>query len=179
MAPDLLLVNEFDHVRFDVAADLFRLNYLERGQDTLGLGTAAAPAEYPFVFVAPSDTGVTSGFDLNDNGVVASAVGDAGYGDDALGSGAFPGQFCMAIFSKYPILYDEVRTFQTFLWKDMPGGRLPDDAATPEAQDWYSAEELAVFRLPSKSFWDVPVLIGGEVLHLLAAHPTPPTFDSP
>jgi hypothetical protein len=31
VAPDLLLVNEFDYVRFGVATDLFRLNYLERG----------------------------------------------------------------------------------------------------------------------------------------------------
>jgi 3-phytase/alkaline phosphatase D len=59
----------------------------------------------------------------------------------------------------------------------MPGARLPDDAATPEPRDLYSAEELAAFRLPSKSFWDVPVLVGGEVVHLLTAHPTPPTFD--
>ena len=178
VAPDLLLVNEFDYVRFGVATDLFRLNYLERGQDTLSLGSAA-PIEYPWVFAAPSNTGVASGFDLNNNGVVASTVGAVGYGDDALGFGAFPGQFGMAVFSHYPILYDEVRTFQTFLWKDMPGARLPDDAATPQPRDWYSAEELAVFRLPSKSFWDVPVLVDGEVVHLLTAHPTPPTFDGP
>ena len=178
-APDLLLVNEFDHVRFDVAADLFRLNYLERGQDTLGMGDEAPPIDYPYVYVAPSNTGVASGFDLNNNGVVASTVGAAGYGDDALGFGNFPGQYGMAVFSKYPILYDEVRTFQTFLWKDMPGARLPDDAATPQPNDWYSAEELEVFRLSSKSFWDVPVLVDGEVVHLLTAHPTPPTFDGP
>jgi hypothetical protein len=154
-APDLLLVNEFDYVRFDAAADLFRLNYLERGQDTLGLG-AAAPIEYPYVFVAPSNTGVASGFDFDNNGEVASAVGDRGYGEDALGFGLFPGQYGMAVFSKHPILYDQVRTFQTFLWKDMPGARLPDDPSTPEPADWYSAAELEVFRLPSKSFWDVP-----------------------
>jgi hypothetical protein len=59
------------------------------------------------------------------------------------------------------------------------GARLPDDPSTPEPRDWYSAAELEVFRLPSKSFWDVPVLVDGEVVHLLAAHPTPPTFDGP
>ena len=177
VAPDLLLVNEFDHVRFDVAADLFRLHYLERGQDTLGLGDPAAPIEYPYVFTAPSNTGVASGFDFDNNGIAASETGDRGYGEDALGFGVFPGQYGMAVLSKYPILYDEVRTFQTFLWKDMPGARLPDDPATPEPADWYSPEELEVFRLSSKNFWDVPVLVGGEVVHMLAAHPTPPTFD--
>ncbi|GAA0572184.1 endonuclease/exonuclease/phosphatase family protein [Craurococcus roseus] len=179
VAPDLLLVNEFDYAAYDAAADLFRLNYLERGQDTLGLGAAAPPIEYPPVFVAPSNTGVASGFDLDNNGAVASEPGDRGYGEDALGFGVFPGQYGMAVFSEYPILRDEVRTFQPFLWKDMPGARLPDDPATPGPGDWYSAEELEVFRLPSKSFWDVPVLVGGEVVHLLAAHPTPPAFDGP
>ena len=179
VAPDLLLVNEFDYVRHGVAADLFRLNYLEHGQDTLGLGDAAEPIEYPYVFVAPSNTGVASGFDLDNNGEAVTETGSRGYGEDALGFGVFPGQYGMAVFSKYPILHDQVRTFQTFLWKDMPGARLPDDPATPEPNDWYSAEELEVFRLPSKSFWDVPVLVDGEVVHLLAAHPTPPTFDGP
>ena len=41
-APDLLLMNEFDYVPVNAAADLFRSNYLEQGQDTLGLGSAAA-----------------------------------------------------------------------------------------------------------------------------------------
>lgn len=35
-------------------------------------------------------------------------------------------------------------------------------------------------RLSSKSHWEVPVrLPGGRLLHLLAAHPTPPVFDGP
>ena len=131
VAPDLLLVNEFDYARFDAAADLFRLNYLERGQDTLGLG-GAAPIEYPYAFVAPSNTSVASGFDLDNNGAVASEVGDRGYGEDALGFDVFPGQYGMAVFSRYPVLHDEVRTFQTFLWKDMPGApaRRPRYAGT-------------------------------------------------
>ena len=71
VSPDLLLVNEFDHAPFDAVADLFRLNYLERGQDTLGMGEAAAAIEHPYAFVAPSNTGVASGFDLDNNGAVA------------------------------------------------------------------------------------------------------------
>jgi 3-phytase len=106
---------------------------------------------------------------LNNDGRVVTEPGAPGYGDDALGFGAFPGQFGMAVFSKYPILEDQVRTFQTFLWKDMPGARLPDDPATPEPADWYSPAELEVLRLPSKSFWDVPVLVDGEVVHIIAA----------
>ena len=50
-----------------------------------------------------------------------------------------------------------MRTFQHFLWKDMPGAMLPDDPATAAPADWYSPAELDVFRLSSKSHWDVPI----------------------
>ena len=84
----------------------------------------------------------------------------------------------MAVFSKYPIQTDEVRTFQDFLWKDMPGALLPNDPAVPGEADWYSPEELDIFRLSSKSHWDVPIkLPGRKPVHFLVSHPTPPTFD--
>ncbi|GLI26369.1 endonuclease [Agromyces rhizosphaerae] len=162
--PDVLLLNEFDYVDGDVAIDLFRSDYLEVGQN------GAAPVEYPYAFVAPSNTGIPSGFDLNNDGFV-------GGGDDAFGFGFFPGQYGMAVLSKYPIATDDIRTFQYFLWADMPGALLPDDPATDAPADWYSDEELAVMRLSSKSHWDVPIEIGNETVHVLASHPTPPTFD--
>ena len=126
--------------------------------------------EFPYAFIAPSNTGVPSGFDLNNNGVVSG-------GDDAFGFGLFPGQFGMVVYSKYPILASTARTFQHFLWKDMPGAMLPDDPATAAPADWYSPEEQAVFRLSSKSHWDLPIRIGKEAVHFLVSHPTPPTFD--
>lgn len=84
----------------------------------------------------------------------------------------------MAVLSKHPILEEDVRTFQHFLWKDMPGALLPDDPNTAEPADFYSPEELDVFRLSSKSHWDVPVDVDGRTVHVLASHPTPPVFDS-
>ena len=162
--PDVVLVNEFDYVEGGQAAELFRENYLEVGHN------GAPPVDYPYYFVAPVNTGVPSGFDLNNNGTV-------GGGDDAFGFGLFPGQYGMVVFSKYPIATDGVRTFQHFLWKDMPGAVLPDDPATPEPADWYSPEELDVFRLSSKSHWDVPIDVGGSTVHFLVSHPTPPVFD--
>jgi hypothetical protein len=164
--PDVLLVNEFDFDAQGLAARLFQRNYLSVGHN------GAAPIHYPFRFVAPSNTGIPSGFDLDNNGTV-------GGGNDAFGFGAYPGQFGMAVYSRFPILRHRVRTFQLFLWKDMPGALLPDDPATPAPADWYSPEELAVFRLSSKSHWDVPVLVGGKVVHTLVSHPTPPVFDGP
>ena len=165
--PDVVLLNEFDYSGDAdpyAAADLFRENYLEVPQGT------GKPVEYPYAFVAPSNTGIPSGFDLNNNGTV-------GGGDDALGFGLFPGQYGMLVLSKYPIQHDRVRTFQDFKWQDMPGALLPDDPATAAPADWYSAEELAVLPLSSKSHWDVPVRVGRETVHVLAAHPTPPSFD--
>jgi 3-phytase/alkaline phosphatase D len=171
--PDVLLVNEFDFDAGGEAAQLFQENYLSVGQN------GANPVEYPYFYVAPSNTGVASGFDLNNNGTVVTTPGAPGYGEDALGFGNFPGQYGMVIYSKYPIDTENIRTFQNFLWKDMPGALLPDAPNTPEANDWYSPEELEVFRLSSKSHWDVPIEVNGETIHVLASHPTPPTFDGP
>ena len=164
--PDVLLINEFDFDAEGLAARLFQRNYLSVGHN------GARPIFYRYRFVAPSNTGIPSGFDLDNNGSVGGP-------NDAFGFGAFPGQFGMAVFSRYPILHDQVRTFQVFLWKDMPGALLPDDPATPAPADWYSPQELAVFRLSSKSHWDLPVLVGGKVIHTLVSHPTPPVFDGP
>ncbi|MEJ3405640.1 endonuclease/exonuclease/phosphatase family protein [Rathayibacter sp. YIM 133350] len=164
--PDVVLLNEFDYVPDGRAADAFRHNYLQVGQG------GAEPVTYPYAFVAPSNTGIPSGFDLNNDGTVGGP-------DDALGFGTFEGQYGMAILSKFPIVADKVRTFQKFLWKDMPGALLPDDPATPAANDWFSPEELKVVRLSSKSHWDVPVSVGSSTIHILASHPTPPTFDGP
>jgi hypothetical protein len=83
----------------------------------------------------------------------------------------------MVVLSRFPIESKGARTFRKFLWRDMPGALLPDDAATPTPADWYSPAMLAVLPLSSKSHWDLPVRIGGVTLHLLASHPTPPAFD--
>ena len=169
--PDILLINEFDFYPDGALAEAFQENYLSIGHN------GAEPIEYPYWFVAPSNTGVSSGFDLNNNGVIDTTPGDNAYGDDSLGFGVFEGQFGMAVFSKYPIDTGAVRTFQRFLWKDMPGALLPDDPATPAPADWYSPAELAIFRLSSKSHWDLPIDIDGTTVHFLVSHPTPPVFD--
>lgn len=157
-APDVLLINEFD---FDPSAvDLFRDNYLEVSQG------GAEPIEFPFFFIATSNTGIPSGFDFDNNGEVEG-------GNDAFGFGDFPGQFGMLVLSKYPIV--DARTFQNFLWNDMPGALLPVDPATGDS--WYSPEELEVFRLSSKSHWDVELQVRRAQVHFLVSHPTPPVFD--
>jgi Endonuclease/Exonuclease/phosphatase family len=103
--------------------------------------------------------------------VVVTTPGAPGYGDDSYGFGAFPGQFGIVVYSKYPILADQARTFQLFKWKDMPGNLIP----TP----FYSPDEVDILRLSSKSHWDLPILIGKKTVHFLVSHPTPPVFDGP
>src|SRR4030095_13617583 len=93
------------------APDLFRDNFLEGSQN------GAAPIVYPYAFIAPSNTGIATGFDLNNNGAIVTTPGAPGYGDDAFGFGAFPGQFGMVVYSKYPIDTSAARTFQLFKWK--------------------------------------------------------------
>ncbi|SDY35387.1 Endonuclease/Exonuclease/phosphatase family protein [Amycolatopsis xylanica] len=164
--PDVMLVNEFDYVPGNAAADAFRRNYLRIPHN------GARLIEYPYAYTAPVNTGVPTGFDLDRDGQV-------GGGNDAQGFGLFEGQYGLLVLSKYPIDVSRIRTFQKFLWKDMPGALLPDDPATPATHDWYSPQVLDVLRLSSKSHWDVPLWVGGRTLHFLVSHPTPPSFDGP
>ncbi|MDJ0844634.1 MAG: phytase, partial [Crocosphaera sp.] len=167
--PDVILINEFDFDGVGGAAQLFSNNYLNVSQNGVN------PIDYPYFYVAPSNTGIPSGFDLDNNDEIVTNPGEFGYGNDAFGFGNFPGQFAMAVYSKYPIDFSNVRTFQTFLWKDMPDALLPVDPVSGES--YYSQEELNNFRLSSKSHWDLPLEINGETVHFLVSHPTPPVFD--
>jgi 3-phytase len=100
--PDVLLINEFDFDAGNVALNAFQERYLSVSQN------GAEPIIYSYRFTAPSNTGIPSGFDLNNSG------GAPGGPDDALGFGFFPGQFGMAVYSKYPIRTNKIRTFQKF-----------------------------------------------------------------
>jgi hypothetical protein len=162
--PDVLLINEFDYDAAGTAASLFQDNYLSVGHN------GAQPIVYPYRMAFPSNTGVPSGFDLNNDDSVGGP-------DDAFGFGAFEGQYAFVVYSMYKIDTAHVRTFQNFLWKDMPGALLPDDPDTAAPADWYTPEELEVVRLSSKNHVDVPIRIGHRTVHFLVSHPTPPVFD--
>ncbi|UUO16545.1 phytase [Dolichospermum heterosporum] len=175
--PDVLLINEFDYS--PAAVNLFRENYLQISQN------GATPVNYSYSYIAPSNTGIASGFDLNNNATTVTTPSVSGYGDDAFGFGNFPGQYGMLLLSKYPIDTANIRTFQNFLWKDMPGNLLTNDptvdnpatSVNENLNGFYSPEEINVLRLSSKNHWDVPITVNGETVHVLVSHPTPPTFD--
>ena len=170
---DIILVSEFDYDPEGRALALFQEKYLGVSQN------GAAPVRFAYQMQPPVNTGVASGVDFDRNGVVGGAAGSREYGGDAFGFGAFPGQYGFVILSKYPFEPDAARTFQNFLWKDMPGALLPFVDGDAARGSYYSPEALAVFRLSSKTHIDAPVRIDDRVIHILAAHPTPPAFDGP
>lgn len=161
--PAIVLLNEFDYDPKGIAASLFQKQYLAKAQ------FGQTPIRYRYRYFAPVNTGVPSGFDLDNNGSI-------GGGNDAFGFGLHPGQYGMLVLSQYPIDAAAARTFQKFLWKDMPGALVPVKA---DGSPWYTSEAWNVFRLSSKSHWDVPVKTPLGIIHILASHPTPPVFDGP
>ncbi|MEH8016393.1 endonuclease/exonuclease/phosphatase family protein [Rheinheimera muenzenbergensis] len=163
--PDVLLLNEFDYIANpEHGIKAFIRNYLNKAQ-----GNALA-IDYPYFYYNTVNTGQPSGFDLDNDGKAS------GIGADAWGYGFYPGQYGMVLLSKYPIDTAKVRSFQQFKWKDMPGF-MPTKKA--DGSPWYSDAAWAQFPLSSKSHWDIPLLVNGNTIHVLASHPTPPVFDGP
>ena len=164
--PDVLVLNEIDWDNNDRPLGVFRDNYLDPapvdGKKALS---------YPFIYSPDVNTGVPSGVDLDNDGQAVTQPGTRGYGNDAFGYGTYEGQYGMAILSKKRIFMPRTRTFQTFLWKDMPDNAMPTD--------YYSAEAQEVFRLPSKTMVDVSFLYEDQPVHIIVAHTTPPAFDGP
>ncbi|MCW1925668.1 choice-of-anchor J domain-containing protein [Luteolibacter arcticus] len=183
--PDIVLLNEIDLVysgqNFDAAGTLARVNLLRTNYLGVPQVAGLTSVQYPYEFIGGTNTGLKAGYDLRNDGVTDTTPGDQGYGDDSFGFGQFPGKYGFVVLSKYPIDAANARTFQKFLWKDMPGALLPEDPADTDGNgntaSFYNADELKVFRLSSKSHWDVPVIVRGQPLHLLCSHPTPPVFD--
>ncbi|WP_097111683.1 endonuclease/exonuclease/phosphatase family protein [Arsukibacterium tuosuense] len=163
--PDVLLLNEFDYIaKPESGIKAFIKNYLNQPQH----GSEAI--DYPYFYYATVNTGQPSPFDLDNDGEAT------GVGADAWGYGFYPGQYGMVILSRYPIDNAKVRTFQHFKWRDMPDF-MP--TTKQDGSPWYSAEAWQQMPLSSKSHWDVPLIINGKTVHLLASHPTPPVFDGP
>ena len=168
--PDLVLLNEFDFDDAHRAADLFQKRYLEVAQPGGG-----KPLHFAYRYLAPVNTGVPSGLDLDNNGVVGGE--GRSRGNDAWGYGLHPGQYGMLVLSRYPIDEAKVRSFQLLKWSAMPGAIRPVDPRT--GQSFYNDHVWSQLRLSSKSHWDVPVKTPAGVVHALVSHPTPPVFDGP
>ena len=163
--PDVLLITEFNDD--PVAATRFQTDYLEVGQNGL---------DYPYYFIAVVNSGrpcpaeVECDFDKD---------GTADEPGDRYGFGHFEGQYGMVIYSMYEVLNtptDPIRTFRSFLWKDMPERLIVTDPDTGDP--WYTQSESDVLPLSSTALWDIPILVDdGQVVHVLASHASAPGFD--
>ncbi|MEM7048023.1 MAG: endonuclease/exonuclease/phosphatase family protein [Acidobacteriota bacterium] len=162
--PDILVLQEIDH-------DLSRPDDLAANARRFAEAFLGEQVSLPYAYAAPCNTGRLSGIDLDGDGQVATAedVGTRQHGGDSYGFGTYPGQYSMAVLSRYPIAGDDARTFQNFPWRYLPGNHLP--------KDFYSAPAVERLRLSSKSHWDLPIEVGEKRLHLWISHPTPPAFD--
>ena len=162
--PDILLLNEIDGNDSGAAVEAFKTGYLEVAQ-----ADGVEAVTYDHVYYSECNTGLVVTeieADFNNDDVLGGP-------DDRYGFGNYNGQYCMAIFSKYEIDTAQTRTFQKFLWKDMPEAQQP----VLDGTNWYSAEEWNIFRLSSKTHIDLPINVNGTTVHVLASHPTPPVFD--
>jgi hypothetical protein len=147
--PDVLLLLDIDHDH--------------RGAALAALQARLAAAGHPLshAFAPAPNTGLPTGLDLDGDGRLGTL-------DDAQGWGRFQGAGGMALLSRHPIDLAEARDLSGFLWRELPGNRLP--AATPE-------RARAIQRLATTGFWIVPVRPPeGPPLTLLAWHAGPPVF---
>ena len=118
--PEIVLLNEFDFSPDHAAIKLFLSKYLEAAD---GLGE---PIRYQHYFTAPVNTGEPSGLDLDNNGKQNDP-------NDAFGFGRYPGHYGMVVLSIYPIEEASVRTFQKFLWHQLPNAARPINPTTNES----------------------------------------------
>ncbi|MGH1342197.1 MAG: endonuclease/exonuclease/phosphatase family protein [Nannocystales bacterium] len=150
--PDIVLLNEIDADAVEAFA------------------TSIPGQPYPHRFVPPSNTGHPTGIDLDRDGITTGP-------GDARGFGRYPGQYGMALLSRFPI--ESTRCFGDVLWASLPWATLPDDASTDAPADYYSPQAQAALPLSSKNHCDVVVRSPLGRVHLLISHPTPPAFDGP
>ncbi|KUE79336.1 hypothetical protein ATO46_18640 [Aeromonas schubertii] len=156
--PDVILLCEFDHDgegHDRRGLDDFVRHYLGVSQE------GENPIAYDHRWLIPTNTGERLPFDLDGDGEIRPPRDCYGFGD-------FHGQYGMALLSRFPLVPEAIRSFRHFRWRDMPSSLLP--AALSEA----ACDGL---RLSSKNHIDVPLQIGGQRLHLLAMHPTPPIIN--
>ncbi len=160
--PDVIALMEFDYDPNGILLDHFQQNYLSKSQ------FGENPIHYSYAIAVPSNTGVLSGQDLNNDGKVTLP-------SDAFGFGQYEGQYAFALLSKYPLDTAQIKSFQKFLWKDMPNGKQP---LKENSSPYYSNEAWNIFRLSSKNHIDIPIQMpDGNWIHTILAHPTPPVFD--
>ena len=166
--PDVLLINEFD---FDPAAARPVPGQLPRRSPT----TAPPPIGYPLPVrravehraYRPASTSTTTAY----------AAG-CGLRRRRLRFRLLPRPVRHGRATRGSRSTATVRTFQKFLWKDMPGALLPDDPATGTRRLVLARGAQGPPPLVEDPLGH-PVQVGGTDRPRPDSHPTPPTFDGP
>ncbi|MBY8976665.1 endonuclease/exonuclease/phosphatase family protein [Rhodobacteraceae bacterium NNCM2] len=159
--PDILVINELDHDPAARALGGFRRVLADGMPDLPGI-------DYPYWHHDEVNTGVPSGHDLDGDGQQAGPR-------DAFGFGRFPGQYAMAVLSRFPIT--RAQSYRLFRWAALPGAARP---MNPDGTPYHPDAAWQDLRLSSKNHWNLTVALPtGQAFNLLVAHPTPPVFDGP
>lgn len=139
------------------------IDYDLRGETLAGLTQllAKAGASYPYTVGLRPNSGLPTGFDIDQNGRKGEAR-------DAMAYGRYPGAEGMAVLSKLPL--GQITDYSGFIWTDLPENLSPDtDPALRRLQ-----------RLSTSGHYQVQVALpNGRPLALLAYGATPPVFDGP
>lgn len=140
---------------------LTEIDYDLRGETLAGLNQLLAGTNYPYMMALRPNTGLPTGFDIDQNGRKGEAR-------DAMAFGRYLGAEGMAVLSKLPL--GEATDYSGFIWADLPQNLSPDtDPALRRLQ-----------RLSTSGHYQIAVqLPDGRSLALLVYAATPPVFDGP
>ena len=167
--PDVLLINEFDFDAEGLAAELFQRQLPRRSART-----APGRSSYRYRYVAPSNTGIPSGFDLDNNGTVGGPQRRLRLRRSSRASSAWSST------PSYPI-------------DSRPGPHLPElpleghaGRAAARRPGHPGPGRLVLARGARRSSGCRPRATGtfrstsaARSIHFLVSHPTPPVFDGP
>ncbi|WP_128724648.1 hypothetical protein [Pseudoalteromonas phenolica] len=103
--PEVLLLAEFDYVADGSAVKALIKNYLNVSQN------GVKGIDYPYFYLAESNTGIVTEFDLNNDG--KAGVG----GGDAYGFGVFPGQYAWCCYRSIQSSLMKCAPFKSFYGK--------------------------------------------------------------
>jgi|GEM_PF-1582778 len=142
--PDILSINEIE--ARPEAPRLFLDNFIQRGDD---------PLHYPYFYIGPTNSGVSTGLP---------------HPFDQKGFGLFEGQYGIALFSRFPILREGVRSFEGFPWRLLPTSL---SCLGDKAMEIYES-----FPLFSTNLLSVPLRIDERVVHAILLHASVP-FKGP
>jgi hypothetical protein len=157
VAPDILVLTDFDFDLAGAAAEAFARSLAGSGQD------------YPHHFAIAPNSGRPTGLDLDGNGRLGEAR-------DAMGYGRFAGDGGLLVLSKLPLDPSGVIDLSQLLWRDLPGATLPEQAGQP----FPSQEAQARLRLSTVAQWAIPVLPpDAPAFTIYAFAAGPPVFDGP